>query len=175
MDKDVNIRPLESETDLRGAVRTNGRAWKAAYDDIVPESVIERVAASPTGEQLNALFEEVRSSRYFVAVDETDAVRGYAYFRWGDDETKEFIEAGEAGLKEIYVDPDDWGQGIGTALLEHGLARLPESITALKLEALSENDLGKRFYTARGFEPLTESTVTIADESYFVTIYSRSL
>ncbi|WP_231182852.1 GNAT family N-acetyltransferase [Haladaptatus sp. DYF46] len=171
----MNIRPLESETDLRGAIRTNGRAWKAAYDDIVPESVIERVAASPTDERLDALFEAVRNSRYFVAVDETDSVRGYAYFRWGDDETKEFVGADEAGLKEIYVDPDDWGRGIGTALLEHGLARLPESITALKLEALSENDSGKRFYTARGFEPIKESTITIADESYSATIYSLSL
>lgn len=171
----MNIRSLESETDLRGAIRTNGRAWKAAYSDIVPESVIEQISSSPTDEHLSTMFEALYDARYFVAVGETNTVRGYAYFRWGDDETKAFVEADEAGLKEIYVDPDYWGQGIGTALLEHGLAQLPESITALKLEALSENDLGKRFYTARGFEPRTESTITIADKSYPVTIYSLSL
>jgi len=121
------------------------------------------------------MFEEIYTSQYFVAVDETNTVRGYAYFRWGDDETKPFVEADEAGLKEIYVDPDYWGQGIGTALLEHSLAQLPESITTLKLEALSENDSGRRFYAARGFEPLTETTTTIADEPYSVTIYSLSL
>lgn len=171
----MNVRPLENKTDLRGALRTNGRAWNAAYDDIVSESVIQRIASSPSEDHIDALFERIHARRYFVAVDETDTVRGYAYFRWGDDQTKEFVGSTEAGLKEIYVDPDYWGRGIGTALLERGLDELPDSGTALKLEALSENELGKRFYTARGFEPLAETTTTIVDESYSTTIYSLSL
>jgi len=98
------------------------------------------------------------------------AVRGDIYLRWGD-ETKAFVNEEEAGLKEIYTHPDYWGEGIGTSLLQHGLDLLPDSISAVKLEMLSGNTVGQRFYEARGFERTGSSEFEIGDEAYPTDIY----
>ncbi|ELY81270.1 GNAT family N-acetyltransferase [Natrinema gari] len=66
--------------------------------------------------------------------------------------TKPFVQTNDAELKAIYVDPDCWGRGTGTALLEQGLETLPERITRLRLEVLFDNDIGTHFYEVRGFE-----------------------
>ncbi|WP_246084364.1 GNAT family N-acetyltransferase [Salinadaptatus halalkaliphilus] len=95
--------------------------------------------------------EELRADAEGVLVAlENGSVRGFADFRWEDTPTKAFVDPDEAELKAIYVDPDSWGQGLGTALLEAGLERLPDEIERLRLEVLADNDIGTRFYSGRG-------------------------
>jgi len=89
--------------------------------------------------------------------------------------TKEFVGPKEAGLKEIYVDPEVWGQGVGTALLERGLEVLPEHVEAVTLEMLAGNDVGAGFYEARGFEKTGASEAEIGDATYRTVIYSLEL
>lgn len=107
--------------------------------------------------------------RFLVAVQDR-AVRGHIHLRWGT-ETTSIVEQEEAGLKEIYAHPDYWSESIGTALLQHGLDLLPDSITAVTLEMLSGNTIGQRFYEARGFERVGSSEFEIGDESYLTDIY----
>ena len=61
-------------------------------------------------------------------------------------------------LRQLYVLPEHWGSGIGSALLERGLARMRErGATRAKLWTLEGNDRGRRFYEARGWA-LTDET-----------------
>ncbi len=179
---DVHIRHPGSDAELRAVVRVNRRAWLEAYDDVFPEPVLEAIAEPPTDEELDSRVGSMRGDRdrLLVAVEtDTEAtresVRGYAAVRWLPDETKEFVGADEAGLKELYVDPDHWSEGVGTALLEAAVDLVPDDATALVLETLAGNEVGRRFYEARGFERRGTSTFEVAGEPYETVIYALVL
>lgn len=172
----MRIRLLQDRDDIRGLLTVHAQAWKAAYNEILPQEAIDRVVdPDPGQDHIDTRYDTLwpDRDRVFIA-EQAEAVVGYANFRWGS-ETKPFVGEEEAGLKEIYVHPDHWGNGIGTALLGRGLARLPNRITALKLEAFSDNDVGAAFYDARGFERTGGGRVEILDGSYPTDIWTRRL
>jgi ribosomal protein S18 acetylase RimI-like enzyme len=165
----------EGREDIADLVRIHGLAWRAAYEDLLPEQILAEIPVDPSEEAVTNWTERVRADRERFLVAQIDgAVRGYAYFQWGS-ETKSFVGEHEAGLKEIYVHPEDWGEGIGTALLERGLDLLPERIEALKLEMLAGNEVGKGFYEARGFDEVGTSQFAVGSESYPTVVYANSL
>ena len=172
----MRIRHLEGPDDIQGVIRANGLAWQEAYEDVLPEDVLDRQVIDPSDEQVRERYERVRddSDRFLVAEDE-GTIRGYAYLRWNDRETKSFVGGNEAGLKEIYVEPDYWREGIGTALLERGRSLLPDDVTALKLEMLSGNEAARKFYEKHGFERTGTSEFEIGNRSYPTDIYTLEL
>lgn len=111
---------------------------------------------------------------FLVAVDGVGTIRGYAHLRWGP-QTKPFVDPDDAGLKELYVDPDAWGTGIGTTLLNAGIDRLPPDLHDLTLEMLAGNDRADTFYRSRGFERIGSAETEIDGDRYPTVGYSRSL
>ncbi|WP_440770534.1 N-acetyltransferase family protein [Natronorubrum sp. DTA28] len=171
----MELRRLQGTSDVRAIVRINALAWREAYEELLPADVLERFDPDPSDEYVQEYAMQLREARDGIFVANVDGTTcGYSYFRWGDG-TKSFVGANEAGLKEIYVDPDYWGQGVGTALLERGLDAIPAPIDRLRLEMLDGNDLGHRFYDARGFERTGSSEFEIGDESYPTAIYTLEL
>jgi ribosomal protein S18 acetylase RimI-like enzyme len=175
----MEVRPLGDEADVREVTVAHGRAWRAAYEGLLPPSLIDRVAVDdPSDERVRSEYERLGDygeGRVFVAEDEAGTVRGYSVFRWGENETKDSVREGEAELKELYVDPDRWGEGYGTALLEAGLRRLPDDVDSIALETLEGNEVAARFYEARGFEPDGTTSFEIDGERYPTRVYRRSL
>ncbi|WP_436345219.1 N-acetyltransferase family protein [Natronorubrum sp. FCH18a] len=168
----MQLRHLQGPADARAIVRINALAWRAAYDDLLPTDVLEQFDPDPPDEAVREYAARLRDDRDGIVLADADgAARGYSYFRWGDD-TKSFVGPSEAGLKEIYVEPDYWGEGVGTALLERGLECLPPSIDRVRLEMLDGNDVGRRFYDARGFERTGSAEFEIAGEWYPTAIYA---
>ena len=51
-------------------------------------------------------------------------------------------------LDHLFIAPDSWGQGFGSALLAHAKALHPGG---LSLVTLQRNERARRFYQARGF------------------------
>ena len=175
----MRIRPFRDESDARELLGAHGRAWEAAYEGLLPAALIERVASAPADpERVREAYEDLASygeGRVLVAEDDSGAVIGYALFRWGEDETKPTVREGEAELKELYVDPDRWGEGVGTALLEAGLENVPADVDSLALEALAGNDVAAGFYEGHDFEADGESTVEVAGERYPTVVYRKPL
>lgn len=170
----MEVRRYEGRDDARGVARVNALAWRAAYDDLLPDDVLDAQDPDPDEEAVDRWHDGLAANRrgVFVAVDDGGTVRGYADVRWGDAETKAFVGEDEADLKSVYVDPDHWGEGVGTALVERALDALPDSVSILRLEALEGNEVGRRFYEARGFERTGSATHGIGDESYPTVVYS---
>jgi ribosomal protein S18 acetylase RimI-like enzyme len=169
----MELRRLEPGTaDARAITRVNALAFREAYDDLLPEEVLAGFGADPSDEQLREYADRLERDRegIFLATLE-GGVRGYGYVRWGEG-TKAFVGPNEAGLKELYVEPDYWGEGAGTALLERCLEALPEGTERLRLETLAGNEVGRRFYEARGFERTGRSEFEIAGEAYSTAIYT---
>ncbi|TYL38228.1 GNAT family N-acetyltransferase [Natronococcus pandeyae] len=173
----MEIRRFDAEgtADARAITRINALAWREAYADLLPDEVIAQFGADPSDEQLREYANRLTHDRDGIFLAEIDGTaRGYSYVRWGD-ETKDFVGDDEAGLKEIYVEPDYWGEGIGTALLERSIDVLPEGIERLRLEMLDGNEVGHRFYAARGFDRTGSSEFEIAGEAYPTAIYTLEL
>lgn len=171
----MEIRHLGDRADVREMVAAHGLAWREAYDGVVPDEVLQSVTVDPDAAELERWWDHYRPHRDRLLVATVDGtVRGYAFFRWGE-ETKEFADSGEAGLKEIYVHPDFWGHGIGTALLDRGIELLPDECTALKLEVLADNEVGRGFYETRGFERVGSTTDDIGGETLDLAIYALDL
>lgn len=167
----MEVRPIQRTDDVRGVLRVNALAWRTAYDGLLPDAVLARQDPDPTDEQVRDRAAALRGDRALVLVADDGRVRGYSHFRWGP-ETKSFVGESEAGLTAIYVAPDCWGEGVATALLERGLEGLPASIDRVRLEALEGNDVGRRFYEARGFDRAGTSEFEIAGEAYPTAIYT---
>lgn len=173
----MNVRPLEGREDVRGIIQAHGLAWREAYADILPGEFLQQMAVDPTPADVDRWVEGLgeNPAGVFVAVDDAGTVLGFADVRWGDVETKDFVGEREAELKAIYVDPDSWGRGVGTALLERGVDAIPETVETLRLEVLADNEVGRQFYEARGFERTGSGAYEIADEPYPTDIYELEL
>ena len=170
----MEIRRPTDETDIEELIRVHGLAWRAAYDDILPESVLDEVTVEPTRGEVREWADRFdgEDGAVFVAVD-GGVVCGFVDVRWGDENTKPFVGTDEAGVKAIYVHPDRWGEGVGTALLDHGVGALPEDIEAVRLDAFADNDRGARFYKARGFDRTDTRSFEIAGTEYPLDVWVR--
>ena len=138
--------------DVEAVQRVASAAWYAAHADIAGEEVVSEFLAEYYSTQ--RLREDVadRSRLFLVAEDEgitgeESAVVGFALALPAED------EPGVFALGRIYVDPDHWGEGVGTRLLDrvesHVRAR---DESRLRLGVMAENDRAVGFYESRGFE-----------------------
>ena len=62
-------------------------------------------------------------------------------------------EHGVGELYAIYVDPDEWSQGAGRALIERAEECLAEEFAEATLWVLEDNPRARRFYEAAGWLP----------------------
>ncbi|ESS02883.1 MAG: acetyltransferase [uncultured archaeon A07HR67] len=172
----MDVRRPKTDADVEGLIRVHGLAWREAYDGILPDNVRNAQPVDPTAEDVDRWRTRLDDAcaDAFVAVV-AGSVRGFVDVRWREANTKSFVDENEAELKAIYVHPDSWGDGIGTALLDRGLDALPDWITTIRLETLADNAIGVRFYEARGFERVDTTTRTFAGEEYPVDVYAREL
>lgn len=171
----MEIRSFQGVDDARAIVRVNALAWREAYDGLLPDDLLESRDPDPPDERVREFADRLRDDRGGIFVATADgAVRGYCYVRWGA-ETKSFVGENEAGLKEIYVEPDYWGNGFGTALLERGIDHLPSTVDRVRLETLEGNDAARGFYDARGFERTGSAAFEIGGELYPTAVYAREL
>lgn len=171
----VTIRDLRTPAELAAANRVVARAWHAAFDDIVSAEALAYVDSLADGLDHDARFEEIVGhdrSRAVVAVDGS-AVVGNAWIVWAPRATKSFATDDDAEVRILYVDPDRWGEGIGTTLLDRCIDSVPAVLDRVVVETLSENDAGRAFYEANGFDVVERSTFDIAGSTYPTVVYAR--
>lgn len=136
--------------DAAGIRRVADEAWHEAYAELLHEETIE--TAIEEWYDLDRLSDGLADSAgdTFVAENEETIIGFATGAPGGDDE-------GEAVLPAIYVHPDHWRDGIGSALLDRVTdALVAEGFDRLSLSVLAENDVGRSFYERHGFEPRDE-------------------
>jgi ribosomal protein S18 acetylase RimI-like enzyme len=170
---DVAIRaatPGEAEP-IRELARA---AWYEAYDDIMgPEEVDRRLDNWWRDEDLRSVITNPEHV-FLVAVDSDaggDATGAGAdpvgVVHAGPSPSGAFV------VPRLYVHPERWDEGIGTALLDQVVARAREEADRLQVVLLAGNEVGVGFYESQGFEPVTESGLVDAGEHEVV--YERRL
>jgi len=159
------IRPARP-TDAAEIERVARAAWHAAYDPVlgpvVVDSVVDRWYA------LGTLRTEIEEARWFFVAVEDGSVVGYTHA--GRLAGRPRI----AELYRIYVDPERWNGGIGTALLGAVLdAACSAGTERIRLLVLADNEVGIEFYRARGFESVGRTTTTLGDTEYEELVFER--
>ena len=129
----ISVRPAAA-ADVPAIQRVARAAWHAAYDDVLGPDAVETLQDRwYDGEGLRASI-EADPAVFALAVADGEPA-GFAHARPDD--------AGDWHLARIYVDPDRWGEGVGTALLERVESDLrTRGVEAYRLAVLAGNDVG---------------------------------
>ncbi|QZP38523.1 GNAT family N-acetyltransferase [Halobaculum magnesiiphilum] len=84
---------------------------------------------------------------------------GFAHVRYAP-------EVGNVVIRRIYVHPDAWGGGIGTALLGAVARRFADDHEQLSTVVFAENEVGLSFYERHGFEMIGQQTTAFGGEEH---------
>ncbi|WP_266080112.1 GNAT family N-acetyltransferase [Haladaptatus caseinilyticus] len=161
----MEIRPA-NEGDFGAIRRIAHRAWSEAYNDILnDETITETVSAWYSNDSLTDALDRPGTA-FLVAVTGEELV-GFCHAVCHED---------EGDVLRLYVDPDDWGDGVGTALHE----RLREdfedfSMKRIRAMVLADNDIGNEFYRGLGFEKTDEAEVEMGGKAYAENVYTYAL
>ena len=166
--------------DVRGAEPDDGEsirriaehAWDVAYDGILEGHVVdETVEDWYSPEFLDG--ELSRSGVVFlVAVEDGEdgqngEVIGFAHGA---------VDDGEGDVIRLYVDPDRWGDGVGTRLFERIREELErQGAERLRAMVLADNEIGNGFYRSLGFEREATARTTIDGEEYDENTYTMAI
>lgn len=141
------IRPAEV-TDLPNIEAVARTTWPLAYAGIIPDEVQRRLLDSwyspgALGRALGA-----QESTFLVTESEGSIVGFAQYMR---------RSAESVDLTRIYVLPDRQRSGIGTQLLDAGMAVFAQQgVRRLTVSVERDNIVGRRFYARKGFAEVRE-------------------
>lgn len=120
--------------------------------------MIRDYADADLDEVLDAWYEASLVAHSFLPADFFVAERSELADRWLpaadvfvyelDGRVVGFVALLDREVGGLFVHPDHQGQGIGRALVDHARSLRPR----LELDVFAENDVGRRFYAAYGFE-----------------------
>jgi GNAT superfamily N-acetyltransferase len=115
------------------------RAWRAGYRGLLPDRVLDGLSV---GVRRRAWEERLGDPGHPTLVAEDGgAVAGFCT-----------VALAEAEIAALYVDPERWGRGTGTALLGAALDLLREhGAEDAVVWLLAENDRARRLYGHFGF------------------------
>ena len=120
------------------------RTWQAAYEHVFGADRRATLDLERRRAQWDEwLADPQPASRVFVA-EEDECVTGFV---WTDDSRD---EPGKGELFAIYVLPEAWGSGAGSALMASALEAL-RSYSSATLWVLEDNPRARRFYEREGW------------------------
>lgn len=134
-----------TDAEIMGEIHS--RSWKAAYKNIVPDSILNKISA----ENRQKYFEKVLSERIEenVLIYADDKAVGLMCIGKCRD-IDQGIGCGE--IWGIYLLPEYWNRGIGTYLINWGLNELKNrKFRKVTLWVLEENLNARTFYEKMGF------------------------
>lgn len=155
--------------DVSAIVAIASRCWWTAYGDFLTPETVD--AALGTWYDPDVVCGRIENDDVSVrvAVRDDGAVVGFSSGVEDD-------EGAVASLGALYVDPDSWRSGVGTALLDrYEDDRRRDGFDAVEVEVLAENDGGRQFYATRGYDLVEERRVDLFGESVGEAVYRTSL
>jgi ribosomal protein S18 acetylase RimI-like enzyme len=159
--------------DAESVYELTRRSWVDVFAAFLHSGAVDWDDAP--GPEFREWFEETcESDRRCQLVAELGSTAvGCAEVGW-DSEVRSFVGENEAELAAIHVDPDHWGEGVGSALLEAVREGVPGEREGIALKVLRENDRARAFYERRGFAQDGTTTTTIEGREYTEAVYRSS-
>lgn len=144
--------------DIPAILRVAEQGWNATYEDFLAQETIDTAMSEWYTPDTTRELIEREDTAYFVA-DRRGDVLGYVSGGPSDEEAV-------ATLGAIYVHPDYWGEGIGTALLdEFETFCCQRGYEAIQFGVLAENDVGVSFYRKHGYDLIDQRNTDLFGET----------
>ncbi len=146
----AQIRMATAE-DARGIAEVHVASWLAAYPDLLPREKLARldIDERERGWRERLSDAEALELRVWVAV-QNDRIVGFACTQPSADED---VETNVHELAALYLIPEVWRQGIGSAMLSIAERSLRDAgIDSATLWVLEDNEGARAFYEARGWK-----------------------
>lgn len=149
------------------------RSWRASYNTIFPASELQKMSVQRRAISWARTIEHPGYKSVSLVAETEEGIAGF--LQCGPARGRNNDGNGE--IYSIYVDPDRWGCGVGTALLEVSFDFLAPRFEKVVLWVVRENQKARRFYEARGFHEDAGSFKTYTFFNYAVLCarYSRAL
>jgi GNAT superfamily N-acetyltransferase len=142
------LRPAEPE-DAIAVARVHVRSWQAAYRTLLPDDYLDQLRPEDRAEKYDFATLDPLKPQTIVAVEE-GLIRGFA--TTAPSREADLPDHGE--LYALYVDPGQWGRGMGVALVSAARARLYElGFQNAVLWVMTGNVRAERFYQIDGWVP----------------------
>ena len=163
----MEIRPAR-RGDAERIAAVARETWHAAYGDVLSADAIDATVDewyAPAS--LRAAID--RETGSFVVAEADGEVVGYLQAGYRE-------SVGNVVVSRVYVLPDYWGEGVGTAMLERVATELHEAgYERVSAVVLADNELGRAFYDARTFEEVGRQTTTFGGEEHDEVIVAADL
>ena len=142
------LRPAVHE-DALAVARVHVNSWKAAYRSLLPDAYLDGLVAEERAAKYEFRNPDPLAPQTIVA-EEAGCVVGFATTSRSHDASLE--DYGE--LCALYVDPAQWGRGLGLALVAEARSRLVSlGFNDALLWVLRGNSRADRFYRKDGWSP----------------------
>lgn len=136
-------------SDSEGISRVHTRSWQSAYRGLLPDEWLDALRWEDRKLRWNAILTSGNKRYVYVAANSQNEIIGFASSGPSRDEDKDQERVHE--LYAIYLTPEYWGKGIGTALLNVVMKDVPKTAERLELWVLEDNISGRRFYESKTF------------------------
>ncbi|ELY68046.1 GNAT family N-acetyltransferase [Natrinema versiforme] len=143
------------------------QSWHAAYDDVLGPETVDEVVDEwyAIGDLESSITEASGRDDAAFLVAENSPTAGVG----ADSDSCGFVHAvpwpedsSVAFLARLYVRPERWNEGTGTALLEGLETELSAGFDRLRLGVLAANEVGVSFYESRGFDRIRTRSSDLA-------------
>jgi GNAT superfamily N-acetyltransferase len=140
------LRPAEP-ADAIAVARVHVRSWQAAYRGLMPDDYLDQLRPEDRAKKYTFGSTDPLQPQTIVAT-EGGAIHGFATTA----PARDMQNYGE--LWALYVDPEQWGCGIGVALISEARAGLVDrGFRNAMLWVLAGNVRAERFYRMDGWSP----------------------
>jgi GNAT superfamily N-acetyltransferase len=140
------------------------QSWSEGFRDIIDGEDLENVEQGRcvTEDDIEQRMQQDGILTLVYIVDRT--VLGQGRIAWSEDTTESYTDTdrGEAELRSMYVHPNHWNEGIGSAIMEALVKRCPVEPSALKAETYEDSDAAE-FYRSKGFKVVQHSAVEASE------------
>jgi GNAT superfamily N-acetyltransferase len=142
------LRPAEPD-DAMAVARVHVRSWQAAYRTLIPDDYLDQLRPEDRAQKYTFGSLDPLQPWTIVAA-EASVIHGFATTA----PTREPDLPGYGELWALYVDPEQWGRGIGFALMSAARARLFDlGYRNANLWVLAGNARAERFYRIDRWAP----------------------
>lgn len=158
MGKSITIRPADLQ-DAERIADVHIRSWQEGYRGIVDPVCLRSLNPE---ESVNLWRGNLSSGKekIFLAFNEA-AIAGFSYFLMPEAST----ETKEGELVALYVHPDCFRQGVGSALFHHAAREVSEAGgTQMQISVLERHAAARSFYEAMGAKLIPDSAVELTDD-----------